>query len=143
MNRPAPSWPLPQVIDVDREFWNGIQAGRLLIPKCRDCGRRHFFPRPACPECLGANLEWEPASGRGTVYSFSLVRVPRAPAVRAHVEATGVPVIFVEVRLNEGVRVLAQLVGTRPEDVTLGMPVAVAFEPPPGTEFKLPCFRPV
>lgn len=141
MSRPVESWPLPQVIDVDRAFWEGIQQGRLLIRHCRGCGRRQFFPRPVCAECLSLDLGWEEASGRGTVYAFTLVRVPRHPAVRAAVEATGEPVVFAEIELAEGVRMMGQIVGGRPEAVTLGAPVQVAFETAPGTEFKLPRFR--
>jgi uncharacterized OB-fold protein len=126
---------------VDREFWDGVQRETLLIRKCRDCGRRQFFPRPVCVECMSANLDWEESSGRGRVYSFTLVRVPRHPAFRKQVEETGQPVIFAEIELAEGVHMLGQMVGCRPEDVQLGAPVRVAFEPVPGGEFKLPKFR--
>lgn len=136
-----PAWPLPRVIDVDQEFWDGVQQDKLLIQKCRECGRLQFFPRPVCGGCFSGNLAWQESAGRGTVYSFTLVRVPRHPAFRKLVEETGQPVIFAEIELAEGVRMMSQIVDCRPEDVKLGGQVRVTFAPVPGAEFKLPKFR--
>jgi uncharacterized OB-fold protein len=136
------TWPLPRVIDVDREFWDGVQQDKLLIQKCRDCGHLQFFPRPVCVGCMSLRLTWQESAGHGAVYSFTLVRVPRHPAFRKLVEEGGQPVIFAEIELVEGVRMMSQIVGCRPEDVQLGAPVRVTFEPVPGAEFKLPKFRP-
>lgn len=138
---PAPSFPLPQVIDVDQEFWNAVQQERLLLPRCRDCGLVQFFPRPACVACLGANLAWEEASGLGTVYAVTLVRVPRHPAFRRQVEETGEPVVFAEIALAEGVRVLGQIVGVPAAEVRPGASVRVVFEPVAPAGFKLFRFR--
>ena len=54
-----PAWPLPHVIDVDRGFWDGVQQDKLLIQKCRECGRLQFFPRPVCVGCLSTSLTWQ------------------------------------------------------------------------------------
>jgi uncharacterized OB-fold protein len=136
-----PGWPLPRVTDVDRQFWDGVQQERLLIQKCQECGRFQFFPRPLCGACLSLRLAWQEASGRGSVYSFTLVRVPRHPVFRKLVEETGQPIVFAEIELAEGVRMLSQIVGCRPEDVRLGARVRVTFEPVPEADFKLPKFR--
>ena len=133
--------PLPRVIDVDREFWDGVQQEKLLIQKCRDCGRLQFFPRPVCIDCMGLDLGWQEASGRGVVYSFTLVWVPRHPTFCNVVEQTRQPVVFAEIELAEGVRMLSQIVDCRPDAVRLGGPVRATFETAEGAQFKLPKFR--
>ncbi|MCC6474427.1 MAG: hypothetical protein IT514_11840, partial [Burkholderiales bacterium] len=67
MSRPLPS-PTPET----RPFWDAARAGRLALPWCAACGRAHFYPRSFCPHCGGRVLRWHDASGRGTVYTFTV-----------------------------------------------------------------------
>jgi len=133
--------PLPAITDIDQEFWDGVRNNRLLIQKCLDCNRLQFFPRPVCVRCFSDNLGWQEAQGSGTVYSFTVVRVPRSPAFRKQVEETGVPIVFAAIDLDEGVRVMSQIIDCKPEEAELGARVGVTFEEVEGTDFKVPKFR--
>jgi len=116
-------------------FWDGVRDHRLLIQRCSSCGTLRQPPRPMCPHC--SSLEWETieASGRGTVYSFVMPHHPPLPGFDDGY-------IVALVALDEGVRLVTNLVDVAPGDVTIGMPVAVRY-----TEFDgglvLPLFAPV
>ena len=102
-------------------FWDGAQERRLLIQRCGACGSLRHPPRPMCPSCH--SLEWDTveASGRGAVYSFVMPRHPPLPWFD-----DGYIVALVE--LEEGTRLVTNLVGVDPNDVSIGMPVVVWFE---------------
>jgi uncharacterized OB-fold protein len=102
-------------------FWDGATHGRLLIQQCRNCGARRHPPRPMCPGCH--SVEWDAidASGRGTVYSFVMPRHPQLPFFD-----DGYIVALVE--LEEGTRLVTNLVDVAPDDVMIGMPVVVRFD---------------
>lgn len=112
-------------------FWEGAQAGELRIQRCSSCGRHVFYPRTICPHCMAAALEWVTASGRGTVYSFTVVH-RTSEEFRAEAPF---PVALVE--LEEGVRMMARLDVAEP---AVGMPVQVAFKRVSG-ELSLPHFK--
>ena len=123
-------FPLP---DADTApFWDAVTAGRLDVQRCQSCGRHVFYPRSLCPHCGGADLEWVTVSGRGTVYSYTVVH--RAPA---EFEAEA-PYVVALVELEEGVRMLTRLIDVEPAAVGVGMPVEVALSGEP----RLPYFRP-
>lgn len=134
-------FPVPQVTDEDRAYWDGVQAGKLLIQKCLDCNHLQFFPRPRCVSCFSKNLGWQESKGTGTVYSFTTVSIPLNPAVRKHVEQGGAPPIFAKIDLDEGVRIISEIIDCQPEEVKIGAPVQVAYVEAKGTNFKLPKFR--
>jgi uncharacterized OB-fold protein len=93
---------------------------RFMLPRCGDCGKFHFYPRPACPHCQGTRLAWAEASGRGEVYSHSTVhRAPRA-AFR-----DDVPYVIAIVKTDEGPHLLSRVVGVAPESVKIGMRLRV------------------
>ena len=117
-------------------FWQGCKDGRLMLPRCRDCGRYHFYPRPFCPHCDGRNLEWHAASGTGTIYSFAVVAQPLEKAF-----ADRVPYIIAIVELPEGVRMLSHIVDTDPAHVACGTKVRVEFAQTPAGVVA-PLFRP-
>ena len=102
-------------------FWDGVKAHRLLIQRCRGCATLRHPPRPMCPHCH--SLEWDPieASGRGTVFSFVIPRHPPLPWFPE-------PYVVALVDLEEGTRLVTNLVGVAPEAVSIGMPVRVRFE---------------
>jgi uncharacterized OB-fold protein len=127
--------PLP-VPDADSAaFWEGAREGRLMIQRCPRCGRHVFYPRLACPHCGGSPLEWVEASGRATVYSFTVVH--RAPAAFAD-EA---PYVVALVDLEEGPRMMTRITGLEPRAVRVGMAVEVRFGDL-DDELKLPFFGP-
>jgi uncharacterized OB-fold protein len=128
--------PDPVVSPDTAVFWEAAARGELLIKRCSACGETYWYPRPICPLCHSTNTVWEPASGRGTVYSFSIVRrgsgayAKRAPYVLAYVD------------LVEGPRLMTNIVDCAAEEVTIGQEVEVVFHRAPGGT-ALPRFRPL
>jgi hypothetical protein len=119
-----------------RPYWEGAGRGELLLQRCRDCGAFQHRPRALCVSCLSDAIEWQRASGRGRVYSFTVTHQNQAPPFR---DAT--PYVLAYVELDEGPRLLSNIVGCAPESVRIGMPVAVEFQPAKG-EIAVPRFRP-
>ena len=115
-------------------FWDGARAHKLLIQRCTDCGALRHPPRPMCPACNSLLWGTVEASGRGTVFSFVMPQHPRFPFL-------DYPYIVALVELEEGTRIVTNLVGTTPEEVTIGMPVEVTFEEFDGG-LTLPQFTP-
>ena len=128
--------PVPVPTAESQEYWAGCKRHELLIQRCRSCGRFQFYPRAVCTGCLSQDLEWAKASGRGTVYSYSVVY--RAPSKAFAADA---PYATAIVELEEGVRMMSNVVGCPPEEVRIGMPVEVVFEDV-SDEIALPKFRP-
>ncbi|TAL72834.1 MAG: Zn-ribbon domain-containing OB-fold protein [Rhodanobacter sp.] len=134
--------PAPGISDDTRFFWDGAHAGKLMIQRCKACGTLRHPPGPCCPECY--SFEWDAleASGRGTVYSFVVMHYPEVPPF-------DYPNPIGLIELEEGTRLVAQLVGVKPADVHIGMPVQVEFNQvdvgaPDGNDtIALPQFRPV
>jgi uncharacterized protein len=109
-------------ISPDTEFfWTGLRNHELLIQRCAECGALRNPPRPMCPHCQ--SLDWDSlqATGRGTVYSYVMPQYPPMPFMEY-------PYIVVLVALEEGIRLVSNLVGIAPEDVEVGMPVEVRFD---------------
>jgi uncharacterized OB-fold protein len=132
----APKKPVPIVNDWARPFWQGAREQRLLMQQCVDCGKHIFYPRIACPHCFSDHLEWVEASGKGTVYSYTVVE-SNAPSAFV----PDMPYVIAVVKLEEGVQMLSNIVGCAPSDVRCDMPVEVVFEQL-DEQFTLPKFRP-
>lgn len=116
---PSP-WPIR---DADTDpFWEGVERGQLLLQRCGRCGRHQYYPRAVCSHCSADDLAWVPTEGRGTLYSFTVSR--RAPYPQF---ADRVPYVVGLVDLDEGPRMLANVVGTEPEELAIGDPMTVAF----------------
>jgi uncharacterized OB-fold protein len=115
-------------------FWDGVRDHRLLIQRCGNCGMLRHPPRPMCPTCH--SLEWGTveASGRGNVISFVIPHHPPLPWFPE-------PYVVALIDLAEGTRVVSNVVGVAPADVTIGMPVVVRFEHFDG-DLVLPMFEP-
>jgi uncharacterized OB-fold protein len=130
--------PAPFVLPEVKQFWDATAEGRLLLPKCQDCGTVIWYPRPFCPECASLKIDWIPASGRGTVYSFTVNRRGTAdlPAYR---EAGQYVLAYVE--LEEGPRMMTNIVDCDPETVKIGQAVELVFHDT-GQGTALPRFRP-
>lgn len=132
------TWPVVPLPNLDTQpFWDGCARGELLLQRCAACGAYRHPPSPICPECLSDRQEWVRASGRGTVYTFVVVREARARGWDKMV-----PYVIAVIALEEGPRLLTDLVDIAPEAVTIGMPVSVTFAELDGTT-QLPLFAPV
>lgn len=132
----TPSVPLPAMTPGNAPFWEGCKAGELRLQKCLACGRPRYFPRPACPYCGAEETAWEAASGKGKVVSWVVCYHPTLPAFQDRV-----PYNVVLVELDEGVRMVSNLVGCANDEICDGMAVEVTFEPL-AEEVVLPKFRP-
>jgi len=102
-------------------FWDATAEGRMLLAHCDECGTVIWYPRALCQSCGSLSVSWIEASGRGTVYSFTVVHRTAGPFGGA------VPYVLAYVELAEGPRVLTNIVGCDPEAVHIGQRVRVAF----------------
>ena len=128
--------PLPTPDAATGPYWAAAQAHRLAMPRCRDCGHYHFYPRTLCPQCSSAQLEWKDCSGDGVVYSFTVIHRAPSPAF-----AAAVPYVVAVVQLAEGPRLMTNITGCVPDVVRIGMPVRVTFQKV-SDEISLPMFEP-
>lgn len=115
--------PLPIVDPGSKPFWDAAREHRLLIPRCNACGKHHFYPRELCPHCFSDDLTWVDASGQGEIYSFTIARMPAGP-----VFAPDVPYVIAMIALDEGPRMLTNLVVSNVDTVRIGDRVAVEFD---------------
>ncbi len=97
-------------------FWAAAEAGTLMVPKCKSCGKSHWYPRALCPHCFSDDIELIPSKGTGTIYSWS--HMPRAPE----------PFTIAYVTLAEGVTVLTNLVDCDPTTLKIGQSVKLAWQ---------------
>ncbi|UGQ11228.1 OB-fold domain-containing protein [Yinghuangia sp. ASG 101] len=114
------SRPVPVPTSLSRPFWEGTRRGELLIPCCTACGERFFVPEPACPACMSQEWTYRPSTGRGTVYSVTVVHRAPGPGFDA-------PFALAVIDLDDGSTMLSHVVGSAPEDVVIGMRVRVDF----------------
>lgn len=127
--------PLPVSNPDSAPYWNGAREDRLMIRKCRTCSKLHFMPRHLCPSCWSDDLEWIEASGRGTVHSFTVIR--RAPMESF---APRVPYVVALIDLEEGPRMMTNVVGADALETRIGDAVSACFEDRGGGA-KVPQFR--
>jgi uncharacterized OB-fold protein len=129
----TPPHPRPGLTHDNRFFWEGLAARKLLIQRCAGCRRLQHPPAPMCPACHGFAMEAIEASGRGVVHSFVVAHHPPIPPF-------AYPNVIVLVELAEGTRLVSRLVGVEPDDVAIGMAVAVDYETVDG-DLTLHVFR--
>lgn len=130
--------PVPKPTPETKPFWDATKQHTLKIQRCDDCAQHYFYPRPLCPHCLSRNVVWVAVSGRGKLHSFVINhRAPRG------FPAAG-PFIIGIVELDEGVKMMSNIVGIEPDPKLLrcDMPVEVVFEDITA-EITLPKFKPV
>lgn len=131
----ATEFPFSIAHDSDSQpYWDGIARGELRIQRCDSCSRAVFYPRSLCPHCHTNKLSWITASGKGTIYSYTVAH----QAFGAF--ATDAPYIVAIIELEEGVRMLTRITETPRERVTVGAPVQVTFVEL-SAEITLPYFR--
>ena len=115
-------------------FWDAARAGKLLVQHCRACAKRFFRPEIACPHCRARDWEWVESSGKGTLYSFSVMHRSPSPAFKA-------PYIFAAIEMDEGWNLFSNLIGLEIDAAQIGMAVEVCFHPLSDT-LTVPLFRP-
>jgi hypothetical protein len=128
--------PLPRVTPDAEPFWKALGERRLVLPYCRDCGKPHLPPGPVCPFCFSERLEWRAASGRGKISTWTVVHKAWFPGFEADI-----PYNVVQVELDEGPRLTANVVGIGNEDLKVGMPVEMIFDDA-AREITMPRFQP-
>jgi len=126
---------LPRIDEMSRPYWEGAKRHELLLQKCQECGHYRYPPGETCPSCLSDRLEWVKVSGRGSVYTWTVFHQAYHPAYK-----DDIPYAVVVVELEEGPRMITNLVNCRIEDIKMGMPVEVAFDDVT-EEVSLPKFR--
>jgi uncharacterized OB-fold protein len=123
--------PTPETVP----FWAGTLTGELRIQRCNACGRYYFYPRPFCRYCASRDVQWQTVSGRGRLLSYIINYRPLPPA------APDRPQIIALVELEEGPRLLTNIVGVQPDSELLHLdaPLRVDFEP--RGDQAIPVFR--
>jgi hypothetical protein len=132
----APQRPIPQPSPETERFWEGCRRHQLWLPYCLRCEAFYFYPRAFCPRCFGWEVEWRQASGRGTLYTYAIQYRAQVPGLQA-------PYVTAIVQLDEGPRMMSNLVGVEPdpEQIRCDMPLEVTFEDL-SDEISLPLWRP-
>jgi len=128
--------PVPTPDSESAPFWNNARAGVLSVQRCEACGLNRFPATTYCPRCRSAQMQWVPCSGRGEIFSWIVVRHP----VPAAAYKSEVPYVVALVTLEEGPRIVSNIVGCPPADIRANMPVQVGFTERDGV--VLPVFRP-
>lgn len=112
-----------------RAFWSELAEGRFTLRHCRACERAHWYPRAICPHCASLETEWRPASGQGTIYSYSIARTAAEPFAIAYVT------------LAEGPTMMTNIVGSDFAEIAIGKSVEIAFGHQVEDGITLPVFR--
>ncbi|MFE4871462.1 Zn-ribbon domain-containing OB-fold protein [Streptomyces sp. NPDC056682] len=129
----------PEVDAFTRTYWEAAAEGRLLIRHCDGCDRPHHYPREFCPYCWSEDVRWREASGRATLYTWSVVHRNDLPPFGERV-----PYVAAVVDLAEGPRMMTEVVGCGESALRIGMDLCVTFRPEPGAEAPaIPVFTPV
>ena len=118
----ARGMPLPVPSADNAEFYLAAQRGALRFQRCADCRAWRHYPRPVCPQCTSTRFVWERASGRGEIYSWTIVHGPTLPVFRDQV-----PYNVIDVLTEEGLHFQSQLVDCPPHEIRPGMPVDAVF----------------
>jgi uncharacterized OB-fold protein len=113
-------------------FWASLESNALSMQRCKQCNRLVFYPREICPYCSANNFTWEKVSGRGRVYSFTIVRKPSIPSFKYLA-----PYVYAIIELEEGIRLASNVINCMPEDVVIDMPVRPVFEKTPSSRTVL------
>jgi len=132
---PSAAKPLPTITPATEAFYAGARAGELRVQRCAACGALRFPARSICSQCLSTDADWVAVSGRGEVFSFVVMHQIYHPGF-----ADEVPYAVAIIRLEEGPKMLSNIVGMTASEIRVGMPVEVVFEPQ-SEEITLPKFR--
>ena len=109
-----PDWQMP--------FWDSLRRREAAVQRCDECGTFRYIPKERCPRCLSAASRWTPVSGRGEVYTYTVVHRAPTPAYEADA-----PYVIAHVTMDEGFRMVGNVTGIPPEDVRIGMRVSLVY----------------
>jgi uncharacterized OB-fold protein len=128
--------PAPLANATTLPFWQAAAEHRLVVQRCTAGGHTRHPPAPVCPECRSVDAEWKQLSGRGEVYTYTIVHRPIAAG-------QPLPTVIAVIALEDagGVRMISNLVGVDPGEVAIGMPVELVWEDMTA-ELSIPRFRP-
>lgn len=126
--------PLPSVTPETAPYWEATADDQLLLCHCTACDLTYYYPRSRCPDCLSDAVEWQEAAGTGVVYSHT------ATELVSEWPEEALPVVVAYVELDDGPRVLTNLVDCDPADVAVGAPVEVTFVET-GADLSIPVFE--
>jgi len=129
--------PLPDPELDSQLFWEGCKRHELILKECLSCGMHRFVSRLFCPRCQAEETRWVKGSGKGEVYTYTVMHQPYHPAF-----APDLPYVVAIIELEEGVRLISNVIGCRPQEVDVGMKVEVVFDDVTD-EVTLPKFKPV
>lgn len=128
--------PLPTVSGETKPFWDACRRNILLIQRCNRCQEYQFYPRGICSNCWCEDIRWVTASGKGTVWTFTVTRQNRTPGFEEEV-----PYVLALVELEEGVKMFTNIIECDPQEVTIGMAVEVTFVQA-NQQVSIPYFKP-
>jgi uncharacterized OB-fold protein len=115
--------PRPIPTPTSEPFWDALVDERVVLQRCADCQAWIYYPRSRCPQCLSDHLDWQPVSGEGSIFTFTVTRQATTPSF-----ADEVPQIIAVIELTEGVHLTSVIVDAEPEQVTIGALVVPVFE---------------
>ena len=128
--------PVPDISPETKPFWDATLEERLLIKACNTCAAHYWYPRTICPVCGSLDTRWQEATGEGTIYASTVVRRDVGEF------AAATPFVLAYVELDEGPRMIANVVDCDVESVRIGDRVRAIFHPTEG-EAALVRFTPV
>lgn len=128
--------PVPEVQTHSKPYWDAAQRGELMFQRCRGTGKPFLYPRAWSPFDFSPDPAWEKASGRGTVFSYTVVYQPPYAAFKADC-----PFVMAIIQLEEGPQLMTNILNCDSESVRIGMPVKLCFETRAGG-FRIPQFEP-
>ena len=115
--------PRPLHPELTKPFWEAAKRHELLIPRCKICSKYFWYPREECPYCLRQGWDWHVATGKGRLYTYTVVHRAADPRFQAQV-----PYVYAVIQLDEGPRLISNVVDCDVGDVTIDMPVTVHFD---------------
>ncbi len=119
--------PGPKRTELSQGFWDAVENKQLAVQKCSACDLLRHYPQPHCPACHSNDFGWAPLSGRGEIYSYTVAHRAFHPAWNEHV-----PYVIATIELEEGVRMVCDLLEVDPERIAIGQRVEVDFAELPG-----------
>ena len=128
--------PRPMNSELSRPFWEATKRHELVMPRCRTCSKIFFYPREQCPNCYSADLDWTQVSGKGRLYTFTVVHQTAHPAFQPEA-----PHIYAIIQLNEGPRMPSNLIECEIDDAQIDMAVQAVFVDA-SDEYTLVKFKP-
>ncbi len=128
---------LPQQTPETEPFWTAAAEETLLLRECNNCDLISYYPRALCPGCLSDDVSWTEAAGIGSLYSFTVVHQVQGW------DAADLPLVIGYVELDEGPRILTNIIDCQPDALAVGMAVEVTFIPAQNGDISIPLFTPV